>query len=86
MKLFSCKPWAALAVLFFTTMLQRSCSAGRALLLRSSFRTLPFPPLFSLNVLPIDGDLFFKNKEGSLVSSKKHKELELINANENYTI
>ncbi|XP_021129395.3 transmembrane protein 213 [Anas platyrhynchos] len=28
MKLFSCKPWAALAVLFFTTMLQRSCSAA----------------------------------------------------------
>ncbi|XP_013028640.2 transmembrane protein 213 [Anser cygnoides] len=27
MKLFSCEPWAALAVLFFTAMLQRSCSA-----------------------------------------------------------
>ncbi|KAM9205286.1 transmembrane protein 213 [Mergus octosetaceus] len=28
MKLFSCEPWAALAVLFFTTMLQCSCSAA----------------------------------------------------------
>ncbi|XP_035170296.1 transmembrane protein 213 [Oxyura jamaicensis] len=28
MKLFSCKPWAALAVLFFTATLQRSCSAA----------------------------------------------------------
>lgn len=47
MKLFSCEPWAALAVLFFTTMLQHSCPAGRALLLRSSFHTLLFLPLLS---------------------------------------
>lgn len=37
-----------------------------------------------LNVLPTDSNLFFKNKVGSLVSSKKYKELGLINANETY--
>lgn len=45
---FSGGPWAAVAVLFFTTALQYSCSAGISLLLCSSFYTLPIPPPLSI--------------------------------------
>lgn len=47
MKHFSRKPWAAFALLFFSTTLRYSCSAGISPLY-SSFYTLPFPPLLSI--------------------------------------
>lgn len=86
MKHYSCEPWPALAVLLLTAVLWDSCSAGISLLLCSSFDTLPFPPI-SLNTYvycPPTVICSLKMKGHPLASPKKHKELELINANENY--
>lgn len=75
------EPWTAFVMLFFTTVLRCSCSAGISFLLCFTFWTLPFPPLLSTSK-GIAHCLFVRNKVGSLVSSKKCEEVELLNPDE----